>query len=652
MKSLHTSLNTNDWQLHHLDIAYAVVLIPLLLIIKLPMLIFMLFVLTLLVLKKDKLNSSKSSIFIMLSTTVLGILAIFISLYGTFDFAGLSRLKLFLELLIYMLIFAVSLQRLKREVNFYLLLSPLFFLAFSLFFFTSVTMLGYVIFEIFIFLWLILSQVMRSSFKESLRMAGIMFAFSIPSVVILFIFFPRISFDHATYGFKGDVEHRMGHDGTMFLDNTALLVPSEKIVMEVSFDKEIPASDKLYFRGSILYTDKKDHWEKLPQFLSKPLTISYNTKGSIHYRVTLYPTNKKWLYQLDMPLSKPQIDNKKVAMSSDFVTTAQEDIKETLHYEGYSFVNYSLVGEMNNITQVFALNVDKNANLKSWDIADKIVKDSPLAEDRIKKVIELFKNSGLTYTLKPKALDLNNSTDSFLFDTKRGYCVHFASSFANLSRMVGVPSRVITGYRGNRGNSLKNYLIVKEKDAHAWVELLIKGHWVRYDATTLASHMDADTQSLLNQKNDNKQSAINMYFMYVKYQIDTWILNYSYIRQMQLLDKAEKNPWFIAKFIGSILLIILFSYILIARFRTPLCHDKLICLISPLIEKLKDNGFNRKDEETMHKFLQRYIELNPENIEIKNIDIIYEQIRYADDNSPKLLEELKKNIDIVIKKIY
>jgi len=646
MKSLHTSLNINDWQLHHLDIAYIVVLIPLLLIIKLPMLIFMLFVLTLLVLKKDRIDNKNSSILIILSTTVLGILAIFMSLYGVFNFAGLSRLKLFLELLIYILILAVSLQRLKREVNFYLLLSPLLLLALSLFFFTSVTMLGYVIFEIFIFLWLILSQIMRSSLKESLRMAGIMFSFSIPSVVILFIFFPRISFEHATYGFKGKVEHRMGHDGTMFLDNKALLVPSEKIVMEVSFDKEIPPSDKLYFRGSILYIDKKTHWEKLPLFLSRPLNISYDKKGSTHYRVTLYPTSKKWIYQLDMPVSKPEIENKQVIMSSDFITTTKEDIKETIHYDSYSFLNYSLRGEMNNIIQMFALGSDKNANPKSWAIADKIVKNNPLAEDRVNKIVKFLKKSRLTYTLKPEALDLNNSTDNFLFDKKRGYCVHFASAFATLSRMVGVPSRVITGYRGNKGNSLKNYLIIKEKDAHAWVELLIKGHWVRYDPTALASYMDADTQSLLNQNNNNESSAINIYFMYLKYQIDSWILNYSHIRQMQLLNKAENNPWFIAKFIGSILLIILLSYILIIRFRKPLCDDKLICLISPLIEKLQINGFTREDGESMHNFLQRYLEVNPENIEIKNIDVIYEQIRYAENNSPKLLKELKKNIDI------
>jgi transglutaminase-like putative cysteine protease len=645
MKSSTTSLDINSWQLRHLDMAYSVVLLPLLLIIKLPMLIFMAFVISLLVLKKEGTTP------IMLTATLLGIISITISLYGTFNLAGLSKLKLFLELLIYMLIFAISLQRLKREVNFYLLLSPLLLLAFSLFFFDSVTMLVYVIFEIFIFLWLILSQRMRVGIRESLQMAGTMFAFSIPWVVILFIFFPRISFDHATYGFKGDVEHRMGHDGTMFLDNTALLVPSDKIVMEVGFNGDMPPADKLYFRGSILYTDAKDHWEKLPTIFNRPFNKVYpKIDGEIKYKITLYPTNKKWLYQLDMPLSKPNIDNKKVMMSQDFIATTQTDITDTLHYEGRSVVNYSLIGDLNNLMFRFTTDVDIDSNPKSWKIANKIVSNNKNPKARVDAVIKLFKDSDLTYTLKPKPLDLNNSTDSFLFDKKYGYCVHFASSFAVMTRMVGVPSRVVTGYRGNRGDSLKNYLIVRERDAHAWVELLIDKHWIRYETTAFASKMDKDTQSLLGDKASSQNSVVNMYLMYIKYQIDTWVLNYSHLRQLQLLDKAEKNPWFIAKFIGAIILIILFSYILIARFRRPICYDEVICAISPLIEKLQKLGFTREESETLHQFLQRYISLNPNDKEIIEIDKVYEQIRYAGDSSPKLFKNLKQNIDKFISK--
>jgi len=640
MKSSPTSLDINSWQLHHLDVAYIVVLLPLLLIIKLPMLIFMGVVVSLILLKKEPSTP------LMLGVTSLGVLAIFVSLYGTFNLAGLSRLKLFLELLIYMLIFAISLQRLKREVNFYLRLSPILLLAFSLFFFDSVTMLGYVIFEMFALLWLILNQRMRVDFRETLKMSATMFAFSIPWVVILFIFFPRISFDHATYGFKGDVEHRMGHDGTMFLDNNALLVPSDKIVMEVGFEGDIPPSNQLYFRGSVLYTDKKDHWEKLPRLFTRNINASYpETDDTIKYKVTLYPTDKRWIYQLDMPLSAPEIDNKKVVMSSDFISTTREKIRETLHYESKSVVNYSLLGQLDAIRKMYTTDVDDYSNPKSWKIAEKIVKSSNSAKERINMVIDVFKKSNLTYTLKPDALDLNNSTDSFLFGTKRGYCVHFASSFATMARMVGIPSRVVTGYRGNRGNGLKNYLIIKEKDAHAWVELLIDRHWVRYETTAFASKMDEDTQLLLNPQKSGEQSSINLYLMYIKYQIDTWVLNYSHIRQLQLLNKAQNNPWFIVKFIGSIILIILFSYILIARFRRPVCYDELLCIIAPLIDRLKESGYRREDRETMHQFLQRYIDENPNSRDIEEIDRLYEEIRYGGSSSQKRIKTLKEMVE-------
>ena len=95
---------------------------------------------------------------------------------------------------------------------------------------------------------------MQSDFRRVFRVASLLFLSALPWVILLFIFFPRISFEHATYGFKGESIKRMGHDGTMHLDNTALLVPSERIVMEVGFNGDIPSSDTLYFRGSVLFS--------------------------------------------------------------------------------------------------------------------------------------------------------------------------------------------------------------------------------------------------------------------------------------------------------------------------------------------------------------------------------------------------------------
>ena len=133
-----------------LDIAYVVVVLPLLLVIKVPMLLFLLFVVVLLI------KGKKPTALTLISVGLLGAFAFFLSMYGSFNFAGISRLRLFIELLVYLLFIAVSLQRLTRVINSYLKISPLLLLALSLFFFHSIPMLFYIVVEIFILILLIL----------------------------------------------------------------------------------------------------------------------------------------------------------------------------------------------------------------------------------------------------------------------------------------------------------------------------------------------------------------------------------------------------------------------------------------------------------------------------------------------------------------
>ena len=107
--------------------------------------------------------------------------------------------------------------------------------------------------------------------------------------------------------------------------------------------------------------------------------------------------------------------------------------------------------------------------------------------------------------MKPEALDINNTTDSFLFDKRLGYCVHFASSFVTMARMADIPARIVTGYKADKANSLNNYLPVKERDAHAWAELYIDDHWSRFETTSSASGMDEESAALLGSQNKDKK---------------------------------------------------------------------------------------------------------------------------------------------------
>jgi hypothetical protein len=78
-----------------------------------------------------------------------------------------------------------------------------------------------------------------------------------------------------------------------------------------------------------------------------------------------------------------------------------------------------------------------------------------------------------------------DSVDGFLFDSKRGFCGHYASAFAALMRAVGIPARVVTGYQGGTFNRFAGYWILRQSDAHAWNEVWIDGRgWLRVDPTS------------------------------------------------------------------------------------------------------------------------------------------------------------------------
>ena len=594
-----------------------------------------------------KLHKNPANPFVIFGVFIVGLLALFLSLYGAFSFQGLSRLKLFLELLIYILIVVVAMQRLTRVINFYLLLSPILFLALSLFFFQGITMLIYVIFEIFFLLWMILSHRMHSDLVESFRVSMVMFMYSLPWVVLLFIFFPRISFEHPSYGFRGEVVRHTGHDGTMFLDNKSLLVPSNRVVMEVGFEDAVPPLGTLYFRGSTLYVDAKDHWEPLPKFIDRGKRPYYrDTDAQIKYKVTLYPTNKKWLYLLDMP----SLPTKNSKLDRDLISTVKKNIDEPIYYQATSNLSDRFRDQMNRYTYKVTTNFDKNSNPIAYSKSLKIRQTIADKEKRAKAIIRLFQEQNLTYSLRVSSLDLNNSTDDFLFSQRYGYCVHFASSFVTMARMADIPSRIVTGYKSDRSNSLNNYLPIREKDAHAWAELYIQGEWRRYDPTSTASIIEVTTEEEKSQTDTAKnQAKMNLYLMYIKYKVETWILYYSNVRQLQLLKYAQDNPKFILYFTLSILAMILSTFMIISYFRRPACGHIALCTLQPLLKKLKKNGYKRAKDETLHQYLQRYGEDNPQNSAIKEIDRYYEKIYYGGDSSKDTLKEFKRVISESLK---
>ena len=77
----------------------------------------------------------------------------------------------------------------------------------------------------------------------------------------------------------------------------------------------------------------------------------------------------------------------------------------------------------------------------------------------------------------------------FLLRRREGHCELFASSMVLLARTLGIPSRVVAGYRGGESNRSFGYRVVRERNAHAWVEAWVDGRWQTFDPTPVVEDM-------------------------------------------------------------------------------------------------------------------------------------------------------------------
>lgn len=631
-----------------LDIALVIAMLPHLFILKLPMVIYLLISLFFM----GKPQGKKSIMGFML----LGLLAIFLSFFDQYNLSSLSRLLIFVSLILSLLVHAVILQRLTQEINLYLKISPALLMVLSFFYFNSISMLFYALFALFSFTFLILQYAMQSrDLGQLLRINVMLYLLSLPMVVFLFIVFPRISYKDASFGFQGESTKRSGHDGTMYLDSNALLVPSKKLVMEVSFKERIPADSLLYFRGSVLYEDRGDQWVEGEK---ATFTNPYPAKSdnSIEYRIKLYPHEQDWLYLLDLPLGYP----KDAKGDTNYITHANKPITEIYQYDARSALRYiSLPLQADVLSKASKVDIQKGPKVYQ-ELKNKIDFNAP-SPLKATALVNYFRSKELAYSLKPEAIDLNRPLDSFLLEGKTGYCVHFAASFATAARMIGIPSRIVTGYKASRKNGIENYLIVTQADAHAWVELYLdKQGWVRFEPTATASRVinvsnetlsNTYTQAYLQQSWWQKSfEQLNLYYLYTRHVISTWILQYDRFKQTKLLETLLSNTFALIKFVGALIGLALVSYFLFYVMQRSRPKDPLIKQMQVLIKLLNKEGFVMHKGENIESFLKRVKVCDEKYTLLGSISANYHQARYAKESNGAIeaiqseIKSLKKRL--------
>ncbi len=474
--------------------------------------------------------------------------------------------------------------------------------------------------------------------KTRLLASSKLIGLSIPIMVVLFILVPRIP--GPIWGLTQ--EQRGGITGLsndMSPGSISNLISSNEVAFRVNFAGEIPPQEKLYWRGPVMAVFDGRHWTQEKPRIIRHIDTPENTKKTT-YTVTLEPHGKPWLLGLDIPVMiLPES-----IMTSEFQLTSKKPVNDLKRYTLSSALDYRIGVEesFDYLMLTTAVNEDRNPRTialgRSW--ANKFDSDTQIIQHALNK----FHEQEYVYTLQPPLLG-ENASDEFLFNTRRGFCEHYASSFALLMRAAGIPARIVTGYQGGELNEVGNYLIVRQSDAHAWTEVwLDEQGWIRIDPTAAVSPnrieggLDQALQNELATFKFSRRNALisRMLFSWdsLQHRWNNWVINYDNKKQTRFLSQLGMGivGW------GDMIIALVFSIMLITGIywlvgwyrERPAKPARYEIILKQLMKKLSRYGLTKAPSETPNEFLQRVQSENQfKDPQLENIFTAYNRIKYA-----------------------
>ena len=314
------------------------------------------------------------------------------------------------------------------------------------------------------------------------KLAGRLLLQALPIMLVLFVLFPRLP--GPLWAIPGaSTSGRSGLADTMSPGDLTELGLSDDVAFRVEFYQRPPGPDLLYWRGPVLSNFNGRTWSSDGVQLRGRIVDTLEFRGDpVNYRVMLEPHGRRWVFALDMPSEWP--DGEGILMESHYqLIRFPRSIRSRVEYDMTSYPAYYAGEILTDAQREVYLDMPDDSNPRSRELAQRWRAESSEPTDIIRNALAIFRAQTFYYTLNPPALGAHPA-DEFLFETREGFCGHYASAFTVLMRAAGIPARVVTGYQGGELNPLGNYYIIYQSNAHAWTEVWLEGEgWVRVDPT-------------------------------------------------------------------------------------------------------------------------------------------------------------------------
>ena len=370
----------------------------------------------------------------------------------------------------------------KRRDQFVLLFISIFLVMSSLLREQYLWSLPYLLLAVLLIMiaWLRVSVVQGTPVKRSLRTGGRLVLYAAPLAIAMWIFFPRL----ATPFWSVPMDTGTGTSGisdSMSPGDISSLSLSDAVAFRVNFEDRVPEQRELYWRGLVLSIFNGRSWTQDDTFRSAAADEQIIGDGEpIRYQVTLEPTRQRWVFGLDIPWTWT-LDRTFMGRQQQLIRT--RPIDQRIAYDVVSYPNYRTRGELEGFGRRWYQRIPENSNPRTQALAQQMREAAGSDSEFINAVLTRFNQEEYFYTLEPPALG-RDSVDQFLFQTRQGFCEHYASAFAVLMRAAEIPARVVIGYQGGELNPMAGHMIVRQSDAHAWTEVWLEGRgWYRIDPT-------------------------------------------------------------------------------------------------------------------------------------------------------------------------
>ncbi len=376
--------------------------------------------------------------------------------------------------------------------------------------------------------------------KHMKSTAGLM-ATAVPFAVVFFLFFPRLG--SPIWG-SPDIfgEGKTGISDSMSPGSIVQLFMDDSPAFRVTFEGKVPlAGEDLYWRGPVLTHYDGQTWTRQKARVRPPIT-DYDPELVYSYQIEQEATGQHFMFGLDYVLQ----GFTGAFLLSDSSMYSPTKINQIKHYDVKSVLLDALHQKISATERQRLLDFPAHMNPASQTMIQEWQQSLQGAPPQamVNKALQHFHQQGFFYSYTPPPLS-GDVIDQFLFQSKRGFCEHYASTFVIMMRMAGIPARVVTGYQG--GVDMGDYLLVKQSDAHAWAEVFYEsepgvGAWHRVDPTSVVSpeRLATGSQSIIEQRRhwfdfewlrDMREDMDTM-----RYQWNRWVRDFNVSKQQAMFE--------------------------------------------------------------------------------------------------------------------